>query len=211
MPPANRQPRRAGRPLTPITRDELLTCARRAFAEQGYAATSMNRIAEAAGLRKASLFHHFESKRALYLEVLSGVVAELAGMVACARLNEGDYLERLDRLGGLVVDHLAAHPEAARLLTMELTGNGPFLHSPGLEQARDSLRITVDFLDAGMRAGSFRRQDPSQLAWSIISLHLVWYAGADLASSLIGQDVLADDAVAARKAAVVAQVRALCT
>lgn len=171
----------------------------------------MNRIAEAAGLRKASLFHHFESKRSLYLEVLSGVVAGLADMVSAARLTEGDFLQRLDRLGALVVDHLAAHPEAARLLTMELTGHGPFLQGSGLEQARGALGITVQFLKAGMQAGAFRQQDPDQLAWSIISLHLFWFAGTDLASSLTGQDVLAAEAVAARKAAVLAHIRALCT
>ena len=40
------------------------------FAEHGYAATTMDDIAEAAGVTKPLVYQHFESKRALYLELL---------------------------------------------------------------------------------------------------------------------------------------------
>ncbi|RUT66548.1 hypothetical protein CKG00_09235 [Morganella morganii] len=41
------------------------------FAQRGYDASSLNEIAAAAGIRKASLYAHFENKDALYMEAFS--------------------------------------------------------------------------------------------------------------------------------------------
>ncbi|WP_027876335.1 TetR/AcrR family transcriptional regulator [Meiothermus cerbereus] len=51
------------------TRQALLRSARKAFAERGYAATSLEDLARTLGLTKAAVYHHFASKRAL-LEAL---------------------------------------------------------------------------------------------------------------------------------------------
>ncbi len=51
------------------TRQALLHNARKAFAERGYAATSLEDLAGTLGLTKAAVYHHFASKRAL-LEAL---------------------------------------------------------------------------------------------------------------------------------------------
>ena len=47
------------------------------FAEHGYAATTMDDIAEAAGVTKPLVYQHFESKRALYLELMDVFSREL--------------------------------------------------------------------------------------------------------------------------------------
>lgn len=52
------------------TRQRILDAAARIFRERGYAATTLNDIAEAAGLRTASLYYHFGSKEELVEEVL---------------------------------------------------------------------------------------------------------------------------------------------
>ena len=52
-------------------REEILDQATQLFAERGYEGTSMADFAERVALRKASLFHHFASKEALYVEVLA--------------------------------------------------------------------------------------------------------------------------------------------
>jgi AcrR family transcriptional regulator len=49
----------------------------RQFAERGYEATTMDDIAEAAGVTKPLLYQHFSSKRALYLELVDSVAREL--------------------------------------------------------------------------------------------------------------------------------------
>ena len=51
-------------------RQQLFEVARERFAHQGFHATSMDEIAEAAGVTKPVLYQHFPSKRALYVDIL---------------------------------------------------------------------------------------------------------------------------------------------
>ena len=51
-------------------REQLLAVALDVFAREGYHQTSMNDVAEAAGITKPVLYQHFESKRELYLALI---------------------------------------------------------------------------------------------------------------------------------------------
>jgi AcrR family transcriptional regulator len=48
----------------------LQAAALETFAEKGFSAASMSQIAEAAGMRKSSLYSHFDSKESLYLSLV---------------------------------------------------------------------------------------------------------------------------------------------
>ncbi len=64
-------PARPARRLTAdARRRQLFDVALSLFAEHGYSATTMDDIAEAAGVTKPLVYQHFDSKRALYLELL---------------------------------------------------------------------------------------------------------------------------------------------
>ncbi len=52
------------------TRAKLLRAAQRTFARQGYHATSLDRVSEAAGLTKGAVYDHFGSKAGLFLALL---------------------------------------------------------------------------------------------------------------------------------------------
>jgi AcrR family transcriptional regulator len=204
-------PRRGpGRPRHPIERGTLIAIAAKIFAELGYTTASLGEIAEAAGLRKASLYHHFSTKESLYAAVLDTAVLELRDLLIAARLDQGDFVERLDRLGAFVTDYFAAHAHTAILLTREMLGDGEYLRSGGGQAIQTNLEATATFLEAGMETGAFRRQDPKHLALSIVGLHVQYFATAITASRFLGRDVFAPKTVEERKTAVLAQVRALC-
>lgn len=65
-------------------RDQLLGTAVHVFAENGYHGTSMNDVADAAGVTKPVLYQHFSSKRELFVEVLTDVGDELRDTIAKA-------------------------------------------------------------------------------------------------------------------------------
>jgi AcrR family transcriptional regulator len=70
-------------------RRQLLDAALEAFATQGFHATSMNEVAEAAGVTKPVLYQHFGSKRALYQELLDDVAVTLEARIHAATATGG--------------------------------------------------------------------------------------------------------------------------
>lgn len=70
------------------TRQALLDRARHAFAERGYAATSLEDLARGLGLTKAAVYHHFASKR----ELLEALLEE-SFQKADRALEQGETLE----------------------------------------------------------------------------------------------------------------------
>ena len=84
----------ATRPL--LRRDErrasILDGAAAAFADAGFAATSMETIAASAGVSKLIVYRHFDSKEELYRSVIEQVAARLAAVFAEA-VAHGDPAE----------------------------------------------------------------------------------------------------------------------
>jgi AcrR family transcriptional regulator len=68
----------------PRRRRQLLDVALDEFAQRGFHATSMNDIADAAGVSKPVLYQHFRSKRALYRELLEDVGGRLRDAIGKA-------------------------------------------------------------------------------------------------------------------------------
>lgn len=77
-------------------RQQLFDVARERFAQQGFHATSMDEIAEAAGVTKPVLYQHFPSKRALYVELLEETGRQLLGNLAEATAQAGSLRERVE-------------------------------------------------------------------------------------------------------------------
>lgn len=70
--PRLEQPRRPGR----TAREEILDAAAELFTNHGYGTTSTRRIADAVGVRQASLYHHFATKDDILDALLTGTVDE---------------------------------------------------------------------------------------------------------------------------------------
>lgn len=180
------------------------------FADHGYAGARLDDIAGAAGIRKSSLLHHFGSKQALYLEALAWILGDLGSMVDEAASGPADFVARLDRLSAVITDYLGGAPAAGRVLFREVMDRGPFFVGPGGSVFETVLQTAVGFLEEGMQDGAFERQDTRQLVMSIVGVHLTWFTVGSLTATIAGLDPFADDAVEARRTAVVAHVRRLC-
>jgi TetR/AcrR family transcriptional regulator len=63
-------------------RAQILEAAARVFAERGYTAATMNEVAAAAGVSKATLYHYYGDKHDLLEQVASSHVARLEALVA---------------------------------------------------------------------------------------------------------------------------------
>jgi AcrR family transcriptional regulator len=84
----------------------VLDAAARLFRERGYAATTLGDIAEAAGLRTASLYYHFGSKEDLVEEILRIGTTLVSEAVAESLGRLGPEASFRDRLGAAIAAHL---------------------------------------------------------------------------------------------------------
>ena len=93
------------------TSDELRAIALDAFASAGYLGTSLQQIADRAGVSKASVLYHFSSKEALLEAALTPAIDQLAGLIdqldALGRGPDG-RAEFLERFVDLLLEHRSA-------------------------------------------------------------------------------------------------------
>lgn len=64
--------------MTEETREKLVEAARRAFARDGFAATSMDALTSDVGLTRGALYHNFGDKKGLLAAVVDRLDAEMA-------------------------------------------------------------------------------------------------------------------------------------
>jgi AcrR family transcriptional regulator len=74
------------------TTEAILTAARRLFGTQGFAATTMDDIADGARVAKGAVYHHFRTKEAVFEAVFDQVSRDLVGEIDRAARTEKDVL-----------------------------------------------------------------------------------------------------------------------
>lgn len=80
------------------TRQDVLAAALRVFSEKGYAAATLNEVAERAGVTRGAIYWHFENKAQLYNTLLAQASAISSGVVSRAASEGGDLPEILERI-----------------------------------------------------------------------------------------------------------------
>ena len=152
----------AGKAERDERRQQLLQVATTLFVQKGFAATSMSAIAAAAGLQKASLYHHFCSKESLLLEAVTRGIDNTVN--ALERLTGNDGLSPRETLAGamnVIYDSLVLS-EVAQLAPLIAETSRLY---PGMAQAFNDDFITPihdrvsTILSLGMDAGHYRRLD----------------------------------------------------
>ena len=85
------------------------------FADRGFYDTSMNEIADAAGVTKPVLYQHFRSKRELFGELLGEVGAELQETITKAVATAQTPHQMVERGFGAYFRYVDAHRDAFNL------------------------------------------------------------------------------------------------
>lgn len=99
-----------------LTRGRLLAAAARLFAEQGYDATSVESVANAAGITVSGMYKHFPTKADLLLEV-----ARRATRTSAARQALGQGPDLPGQLAALFAEYTAPGQVERRRLSIELS------------------------------------------------------------------------------------------
>jgi AcrR family transcriptional regulator len=95
-----------------IRRQQFFHAALEVCAEKGFHATRMEDIAARAGLSKGSLYHHFDSKEQLFLQLVDAVSGEAEQLLDREMSQQVSAAEALLHMYDHFVDHFTAQPQA---------------------------------------------------------------------------------------------------
>ena len=120
-------------------REMILEQAGLLFARRGYPATSMNQVAEACGLSKATLYHYYKDKYTLLVSIAEAHVTRLAAIVEeVAARGLGPEARMRELILSLVREYATAQ-SAHRVLTEDVK----FLEPEDRQRVLDQERAVV--------------------------------------------------------------------
>lgn len=131
-------------------REQLFDVALTLFATSGFNATTMDDIAEAAGVTKPLLYQHFDSKRALYLELLDSVANRLLEAIGKAVAEAEGPRQQVESGFAAYFHFVVAHADAFKLLFSSDVPNDAELSS-AVRGVENMIAEAIDVLiDAGL-------------------------------------------------------------
>ncbi|SIQ83061.1 transcriptional regulator, TetR family [Aquipseudomonas alcaligenes] len=158
----------------------ILVAAGEEFARHGFKGTSMQAIADQAGLPKANLHYYFNNKLGLYLAVLANII-ELWDSTFNHLGVDDDPAEALARYIRAKIEFSRRNPHASRIFAIEVISGGPCLSEYFNQDYRTWFYNRAGVFQAWIDAGKIAPVDPLHL------IFLLWSSTqhyADFASQI---------------------------
>jgi AcrR family transcriptional regulator len=189
-------------PRKPYDIDSLTDVALRVFADRGYDGASMDDVARAAGITKASIYHHVSGKEALLECGLGRALDALFAILDEPGAREGPAVGRLRHIVERVADTtLNLLPELTVLFRIHGTSKS---ERNAVERRRAFDRLVTGIITQAQRDGDVRGDiDPRLTARLIFGLSnsvVEWYRSGSLSRAAIARAVvaIAFDGIASR-------------
>lgn len=151
-------------------REVIVGAASEVFAQRGYRGASIEEIARRSGVTPPVLYDHFESKHALYRELLERHFADLRGVWREHFVGRGPARERVAASFDAWFAYIEAHPFAGRMLFRDTTGDPEVdtIHAEVAGRSRDQvLPLFVAEPGAEDLAGSLSGEGV-EMAWVVL-------------------------------------------
>jgi TetR/AcrR family transcriptional regulator len=174
-------------------RDGILRAAEAVFAERGYAAASTREIAERAGIGKRMLFYYFESKDAVYENVLGRLLDQIQHLHALSAGAPGP--DGLREFITALLRFAAANPDPVRLLVREIIDEGKHLDRIAERYVRPLFASGFEAVARNTEDGVFRPQDPMHALINIGGMTIFYVLTAPLTARVWNRDPLDPETV----------------
>lgn len=166
----------------------ILDAAASLFSRTGFDAVSLSEIASRAGVCKANIFHHFDSKEALYLDVMREACkghAEFAEQLLQQPLSSTDKLLRLVEFEFL---DMFENEARTQLIFREVLNAGS---GKGREIAENiferNCNAVIALFQEGVDRGEFRPElDPGIAAWMLGASEMMFFQNRNILSHMPG-------------------------
>lgn len=180
-------------------RNEILQIAVLTFAERGKHGARIEEIAESAGVNKALVYYYFDSKDALYREVILFILRQVfARCTALARqhLHQDAALTDSVRIWAEAhFDSFAENKEYAQVILHAISVEPDdvrwAMHRIRVEGENGVLTELPRLLARGVAEGKLRKIDPVQVFISFLGMNLIYFLGKPMGESVL--DIRIDD------------------
>jgi AcrR family transcriptional regulator len=155
------------------TRQLLLDAAAEEFARHGYAGANVNRISQAAGFAKGTIYNYFPSKRALISSVIDAIAETHRRFIVGEVQQEGDAHHGLERLFEAGFAFVEQYPAQSRVMVNIVYGPDVELKMRCYEAYQPLFQfVSRDIIAAGTGSGAFRQVDPDAMAALLMTIYL---------------------------------------
>lgn len=162
-------------------RDRVLAAASDLFAQRPYALVSMDHVARAAMMGKATLYRYFSSKEDLYVAVFEMVLDRLAQQMSVAAAEGGGPIAVLKRLIAILAPTLAEHSRALRAIDDELALAAERKRRVFRDRRQSITSRIEEAITAGIASGALRPVRAAACAHMIVGM--IWNQSAILRDS----------------------------
>lgn len=145
------------------------------FAERGYEAAGVDRVASRAGINKAMIYYHFRSKLGVYIEVLRDMFLALGARARTLADGPGSPFDKMDAWVVAIVEEASARPWFPPIMLREIAAGFPNLDPETLSMMQAVFAGVRDIVLEGQRDGSFRDADPLLTHLTIMPATLAFF------------------------------------
>jgi AcrR family transcriptional regulator len=161
-----------------MSKQEILNAAAHIFGQKGYHATSMQDIAEAVNLKKASLYHHITGKQDILQEVLEQALDLVISRVNAAVDQDIPSPEKLRQAICNYMQTLSDHQELAAVLLLEYRSLLPELNQNHIPRRDHFEGLWRGMIQAIADTGGTPHIDPAMAARALLGMmnwSITWY------------------------------------
>jgi AcrR family transcriptional regulator len=150
---------------------EILECAARLFSDRGYAATSMQDIAQGVGTSRSSLYHYFSNKEEMLIRLVSDLVrsGELA-LQDMENANEDDAVQQLRLAVEKLLGPIVEAPNRFRLLLTVEAELPAKIAGRWRDTRREIVSEVLKIIQEGVRSGEFRPVDEQIATFTVLGM-----------------------------------------
>ena len=155
------------------TRELLLQAATAEFAREGFVGANINRISQAAGFAKGTVYNYFSSKRALMLALIDTIAQTHYAYISEQVTQAGLPTQRLERFFEAGFAWVTENLEQAQVMITSLNGSDSEFKRHMYEVYQPMFELVgSEIVAAGVAQGQFRRQEPKPTARLLMTIYL---------------------------------------
>lgn len=153
------------------TRDTIIAAALREFSKNGYHKTSMDSIAETAGLSKGALYYFFKNKTQLFLEIINGGLALLNSELDKIIAADYDTEEAVKKIIEVFVNTCLDNPQITLIVLNENIQSLDTELARAMRQHLESVSLRIQsILEEGEKIGCIKKLNRELVAVSFLGM-----------------------------------------